>query len=347
MNLIRRMAGVLATGAMIAIATPLTAAPGVMTMSAAEADPALEPREVRFENGAVKEAWFVRTEPDGAGGEREVKHGPVVWRHATGGLDRTGYYADDAETGMWTYWWNNGQLKGRGPYVDGAKNGMWTFWAETGERDHGRYVDEKRQGVWRRYDAAGHELARLTFKDDELSGPAWQFAPDGSLVQYVEYENGVRHGEMRRWTTDGTPLLVATFDRGKREGLFREWWPDGKAKTLGHYEQDTRVGTWKTWYENGDRENWESLGVYVEGSPHGYWVTKKDGNRNFALKVYAPGGRPFEFPEEWMVRWYGSDESAWPVKRPPTDGGREELTELLEDLEESGQTPMERNIGPR
>ena len=36
--------------------------------------------------------------------------------------------------GIWTRWWNNGQIKSQGFYEDSIKKGVWTDWMKNGEK---------------------------------------------------------------------------------------------------------------------------------------------------------------------------------------------------------------------
>ncbi len=320
-----------------------------MTVASVQADVpewegVTELRESRYQNGRVKESWRVRVTTAEDGGSEEVRHGPVTWYFADGLLDREGFYTDGKESGIWTYWWDDGSLKGRGPYVGGVKEGLWTFWDELGGRTVGEFRDDKRHGVWRTFDADGLERARVEFDLNVPSGDWYAFDTSGAVIQLTHYEDGVRHGPYFEWWPDGTARTAGTFEQGSKNGLFREWWQDGSPKTLGHWEGDLKSGTWKTWYPTGGPENWETLGVYVGGDRHGYWVTKQDEVETFGVKVVLPGGKPFPFPEAWMVRWWGEDESLWPVKRPPDDV-TEELREQMEkdpDFREAIERAAER-----
>ena len=43
-----------------------------------------------------------------------------------------GSYVDGKPDGLWTYWYENGQMKEEGNYQHGVKNGMWVEWYPDG-----------------------------------------------------------------------------------------------------------------------------------------------------------------------------------------------------------------------
>jgi len=43
-----------------------------------------------------------------------------------------GSYVDGKPDGLWTYWYENGQMKEEGNYDQGVKNGMWVEWYSDG-----------------------------------------------------------------------------------------------------------------------------------------------------------------------------------------------------------------------
>ena len=79
-----------------------------------------------------------------------------------------GEYHDGKQTGEWTQWYDNGQMKSVDHYKDGIQDGEHTGWYTDGKiAAIGMYKDGKREGVWKRWDPQGFKNWEETYKDDK------------------------------------------------------------------------------------------------------------------------------------------------------------------------------------
>ncbi|MFH0759792.1 MAG: hypothetical protein V2B15_21060 [Bacteroidota bacterium] len=61
-----------------------------------------------------------------------IKQGP--WEiYSDSVLISKGSFVNGQPDGLWTYWYNNGQMKEEGHYKNGLKKGMWVEWYRDGE----------------------------------------------------------------------------------------------------------------------------------------------------------------------------------------------------------------------
>jgi hypothetical protein len=61
-----------------------------------------------------------------------MKQGPwLIYRDTV--LIARGSYSDNKPEGLWTYWYENGQMKEEGHYEAGVKNGIWVEWYQDGQ----------------------------------------------------------------------------------------------------------------------------------------------------------------------------------------------------------------------
>ncbi len=65
-------------------------------------------------------------------------------------------YMDGYGDGLWTYWYENGQMEQERTYKDGKSDGLFTWWYENGQkRLEGTYKDGEKDGKWIYYNEDG------------------------------------------------------------------------------------------------------------------------------------------------------------------------------------------------
>ena len=79
-----------------------------------------------------------------------------------------GEIKDGKREGLWTSFYENGQLWWKGPYKDGKLNGPYVWYYDNGQlSSEGTYKDGKREGPWVTYWGNGTVIEEYTgtFKD--------------------------------------------------------------------------------------------------------------------------------------------------------------------------------------
>jgi len=129
------------------------------------------------------------------------------------------------------------------------KQGAWKeqvapLRGEPGYTWEGVYKNDRKEGVWKKYNDIGDIIAEETFKNGVLDGPCKYYYPNGKLsaagsmmamdiegevdtvtvidpvtqeesrVEVVRKGNSVRHGEWRMWDEDGS-MIKETYSRGE------------------------------------------------------------------------------------------------------------------------------------
>jgi antitoxin component YwqK of YwqJK toxin-antitoxin module len=152
--------------------------------------------------------------------------GHWVNRYPSGRRESEGTYGPGRiETGLWTYWHENGQMMRRGRYsgtltkpqhlaLRPAESGKWTYWHSNGKKSA--------EGA---YDA-GVETGPWTY---------W-------------YESGK---PMRRGVYSGTCPAKSTGTRAAESGKWTTWYESGNKQSEGCYRNCDKVGTWTEWFEDG------------------------------------------------------------------------------------------------
>jgi antitoxin component YwqK of YwqJK toxin-antitoxin module len=68
-----------------------------------------------------------------------------------------------------TYYYKNGLMRAKGKLIDGQMQGKWTFNRESGKLwGTGHFKNNKKHGLWLRYDRKGKEEYRAKFSNGKL-----------------------------------------------------------------------------------------------------------------------------------------------------------------------------------
>jgi antitoxin component YwqK of YwqJK toxin-antitoxin module len=201
--------------------------------------------------------------------DRGLKTGPWKVFHSSGRVVESGFYLDDLRHGVFQFFDARGSVVRvveyrRGEEVLPEENRAPVVELQEVRREDGSlaetitYVDGVKQGVSRRFDAAGEVVGGSVFEQDVL----------------------VAEG--------------ITLKDGRRNGPWKEYWPNGTLRAEGMYIEDERDGDWVFYRENGEKEQ---QGRYVRGSVHGLWTWWYPGGRIHRKERYARGELSGEFLE--------------------------------------------------
>ncbi len=153
-----------------------------------------------------------------------------------------GEFADGLETGTFTYYYRNGNVRIRNNYVVPGKRCMHEAYDEQGHLiARGEYNQKNRDGLWRFY------------------------AEDGRLVKEAHYAMGVKHGLHVVYNREGDTAEVANWSNNHRHG---RWW-----KRIGRDGYITGVyvngGLEGRLVEYNDAQELIREGFYKDGFKHG------------------------------------------------------------------------------
>jgi antitoxin component YwqK of YwqJK toxin-antitoxin module len=118
-----------------------------------------------------------------------------------------------------TDWYRN--CKVHYSLVEGKLNGPFEFYEPGGQIQHkGKFVNDKKDGVWIVWESTGVKLAEISYKDGLRDGliKLWY----GSFV-----DSGKSAGHIK---------LEAFFLQGNYHGLYKTFLPDGKTRNEVEYE---------------------------------------------------------------------------------------------------------------
>jgi curli biogenesis system outer membrane secretion channel CsgG len=95
------------------------------------------------------------------------------------------------EHGVFTKYYDNGQIMIQGTYLDGKKEGVWKEYLRNGiPKTEGTYKNGVREGLWITYYPGGKKHFEGMYRNGEKDGEWIEYAGDGSIFARIVYKNG-------------------------------------------------------------------------------------------------------------------------------------------------------------
>lgn len=270
-----------------------------------------------------------------------------------------GTYSTAGKTdGVWTYYFENGNMKERTNYKNGLKEGASEFWWSNGEkRSAYNYKMDKLDGEYEGYKFSGAKDIEGSFKNGLLNGPCTLYYANDKERFSVTYLNGKLNGTVKSYYRNGQLSTEYTSKLDKKDGPYKEYYYDGKLYSEGAYKGDLAVGQWKLYYRNGKvlRE-----GLYkTPGKREGLWkeyyesgkisteATYKAGKTNGTLKEYDENGTVVNekvYKSDILTKdtWYNSKGNV--LGQFTIGKGEVNVTEYYPNGAEAGRGNYERNM---
>jgi hypothetical protein len=193
-----------------------------------------ETRRETWPDGRPRAEYEVELRANG----REVRSGSFRSWHENGALESEGTFADDRETGRWTFYHASGERAHTGSFARGKRVGLWESFHPNGTRaSKGRYEKGQRLEAW----SFWHEDGRPDPLDSGVYTSVDLTLADGRRLG-GERVDGQPHGEWRCTWPDGAPMFAGRLVRGAREGPWRFHHRDGSvAPFLSRVFRDDRA----------------------------------------------------------------------------------------------------------
>ncbi|MDH3463501.1 MAG: hypothetical protein OEM32_07750 [Acidimicrobiia bacterium] len=124
-----------------------------------------------------------------AGNDSPVADGPTVRYFKDGAtIAAQGHVKAGKKTGIWTYYYNNGQIQGVGRYDDDVISGFWKWYRKTGQlMQSGSFAAGKKTGVWTRYHRNGEMMDEGRYESDRRVGTWHYYDSDGNVTRSQEH----------------------------------------------------------------------------------------------------------------------------------------------------------------
>lgn len=87
--------------------------------------------------------------------------------------------------------------------------------------------------------------------DEKLQGLYASYYEDGSLEEWMHYDNGILDGKYEEYFYNGKKKVDANYIHGQFHGPYMEYHCNGSLRDKGHYVRGMKDGTWVSYYSNG------------------------------------------------------------------------------------------------
>lgn len=148
--------------------------------------------------------------------------------------------------------------------------------------EEGPYMDNKRNGVWKKYYPTGTLRSEITFVNNHPRGTYTIYFPNGKMEETGDWQGNRNVGPYVRFHANGKPSQEFTFNEyGKRDGLQRYYHENGQLHMSVEIDNGVAHGVMKVYYSNGELRSEKRLvnGKVEEGSQKEYEPTKRVTNK--------------------------------------------------------------------
>lgn len=170
---------------------------------------------------------------------------------------------------------------------NGLRQGYWIIKgymaddAEFGPNDtveEGQYVDNLKEGVWKRYYSNGNLRSEITYSKNRPFGQYSIFYENGQLEESSTWHRNKNVGSFKRFYSNGQPQQEFYFaDNGKRNGQQKYFYENGQIALDVNIQNGKEEGEYKRYFENGDLKEARKFegGVTLDGTIKNYAKTGK------------------------------------------------------------------------
>ena len=186
---------------------------------------------------------------------------------------------------------------------NGMRQGYWIVKGYMSDEDgfpanatveEGNYVNNSKEGVWKRYFANGELRSEITYENDSPYGAYSIYYDNGQLQEKSTWHRNKNVGEFKRFYENGEPQQDFFFsDSGKRNGVQRYFHENGQLELEVNIVNGKEEGKMTRYFENGKVKETKILngGTLKKGT-----IRKYGGNA--PKKVTTP---PAEKQEKEMI----------------------------------------------
>lgn len=146
--------------------------------------------------------------------------------------------------------------------LTGKKQGKWILYgkhkpggcyAADKKAEEGKYVDNRKVGIWFEYFCNGNVKCKLTFVNGRPDGYAQMFHENGKISEEGNWKNNRWVGNYKLYYENGQVQHEFVFNNsGKRDGPQKYFYENGQVAIEGNFANGKEAGIIKEYYETGD-----------------------------------------------------------------------------------------------
>lgn len=214
-----------------------------------------------------------------------LKQGKWIRKYANGQVAYEGQFKDDKPTGAFVYYYEDGIKKREAIFSNGGKTTHTKVYNSQGKlMASGKYVDEKRDSVWKFYADKGWVISEETFVKGKKEGISKSFFEDGTLSSETFFKNDRKNGSVKEYYADRSPKMVGAYINDTLEGKVTYYFPGNIISAEGVYKKGIKEGVWKHFTNKGVPE---SQILYKAGK-----IVKKQIDNGVMEEFYYPKVNP-------------------------------------------------------
>lgn len=227
-----------------------------------------EIRETKYENGQIKEKFFVTKTKDGS----------------------------FVNEGVYEKWYQNGQLALKGEYSGGKKINKWVQWYESGKIENEAFFEnDSLNGAFKQWYENGQKKAEGVVKMGKKTGQWDQWFEDGKMASRQSYlDNGKLNGNQFFWHENGKKSYEVSYLNGMRDGAWSYWDKAGKLIVERNFRNDIDQNLPAVFH---DSKQLKTIELFPDGS---YVYTFQEFNSSYNLAWYRRKGK-FEITDRFEV----------------------------------------------
>lgn len=131
-----------------------------------------------------------------------------------GKLVAKGFYLGQKKTGEWSNYTEE-RLVSTENYLEDRKNGIAKRYYPSGELlDETTWVNDVQEGIYKAYDKAGNKYIECIYKNGKRNGPFVSFYPNEVIEMEASYVDNLRNGDWKYYNEDGKLNYKLKYDKG-------------------------------------------------------------------------------------------------------------------------------------
>jgi antitoxin component YwqK of YwqJK toxin-antitoxin module len=221
---------------------------------------------------------FAQQEPLNQTDKSGKKQGHWIKKDEHGKPVYEGHFKDGKPVGEFKYYYDTGEIQTLSVFsANGSVCRTKHYFPGSILMGEGKYVNEKRDSVWKYYNAPNALVSEVSFKNGKTDGPEKNYDGKGKLMEEKNWKDSVLNGVWKKYYDDGTPQQEGTYNTGFLEGPMNFYYPGKVPAVVGQYQHSLKQGKWVYYNRTGmviiQIEN------YYLGDLNGYYAewSDKDG----------------------------------------------------------------------
>ncbi len=157
-----------------------------------------------------------------------------------------------SRTGLFTYYYENGQKSYEGEYKNGEEEGKWTYWFKNGNvKSEGNYEGGETQGEWKYYHKNAAKKTIINYVDGSKDGNVIHYYDNGEIEEEYNYLKGKKNGAFKEYFKGNILKESGTFEKDSLVGEYNYFWKNKNQSSKGNYKDNKKDGVWTWFHSNG------------------------------------------------------------------------------------------------